>query len=1856
MLDLQNYFAKEILHEGLKTLVYRGARKRDGVPVVLKTLRQEYPEPAALARLRHEFELTRHLEISGVVKFFELLEHHNSAVLVEEDIGGQSLQALLQTQKPDLETFLALAVQFAETLGHLHQRGIIHKDLNPSNLVVNPATRQTKLIDFGIATQLPKEHLSLRSNFEGTLAYMSPEQTGRMNRALDYRTDFYSLGVTFYETLTGQLPFPTHDPVELAHSHIAKTPVAPAVVDSRIPPALSEIVMKLLAKTAEARYQSGFGLQADLEKCRQQWQSLGRIESFALGQADFSERFQIPEKLYGREHEIKTLLEVFDRVLEGRREMMLVTGDPGIGKSALVHEAQKALVREKGHFVAGKFDQYQRHIPYASLILAFQDLVRQILTESQASLQYWRERIQNAVGVNGKVIAEVIPEIELIIGKQPPMPELSPAEAQNRFNLVFQNFVSALPAQEHPLVIFTDDLQWADLPSLKLLHYLITGTASPYFLGIGAYRDNEVGAGHPLMLAINEIEKTGVAFNRIALKPLQLGHITQLLSDTLQNVAQASRPADKKSAQHEENVAQASSSADKRSALRSVAALRPLAELILAKTAGNPFFVNQFLASLHEEKLLLPDRSSRAWQWDMEKIRERNITDNVVELMTAKLKKLQPQTQQELVLAACIGNEFEAQTLAIISEKSAEAATQDLSEALAQGLVLALNKNPQAVDGGHLAARKNEALTFRFSHDRIQQAAYSLLSEAERNQIHWRIGQLLLKNTPAAKREQKIFDLAAQLNLGRSMLGSEAERIELAQLNLQAGRKAKLSTAYEPARNFLQAGLDLLQADDWSKHYDLALDLRVEAAEAAYLCGDFAAMEKLATVVEQRAKSLLDRVRVHLIKLQAAIAQNKLKEVISAALPVMRKLGLHYPDKPSKLQVAIELLKTKWALAGKNIERLGELPAMTDAHMQAALGMSIRVGMAAYFEDPNLLAITALKPVRMFLRRGNAPLSPLLYTSYGIVLCGVLNDIEAGYRFGKLGLRLAEKFPAAEFKCRHLFVHDCLIRHWKEPVRDTLDSFLEAHKYGLELGDLEYAGLAILQHLLSSFLAGVELTKLEAEREKYDHAIKSLRNETYIHVKNICQQQVLNFMGKSADPLRLVGEIYDEEVSLAEHLKDNDRYALYDYYYGRLFLDYLFENHARALEDAQLAVKYLDAVGTLALTFVNFYESLAALAHEAASPAEQKRLRRKVKANQKKMSKWAKHAPANHLHKYELVEAELARAQSRHSSAGFQPASAQSADKRSALHLKAMRLYDQAIAHAKESQNLREEALGNELAAKFYLGRGQEKIAKTYLREARYLYHKWGAFAKAQQLDRKYGELLQEMIATAKSLETTTIMSTSTSTGASSGTLDVLSVLKATQAISGEIDLPKLLMKMIAIVIENAGAQRGCFLIESEGRWLIEAEGFADGSAPAVLQSRPIEETGKQLLSAGIVHYVSRARETVVLGDAAQEGRFTGEVYVQQRGSRSLLCKPVIKQNDLIGILYLENDLSTNVFVPGRLEALEILSAQIAVSLENARLYKRLEQYNRTLEEKVQQRTVELQDKNAELTQTLQRLRDMQNQLVTQEKLASLGQLTAGIAHEIKNPLNFVNNFAVLSVDLAKELREEIDKRRAKSDGRGEKGDGRDDNFENIEEILETLIQNAEKINHHGKRADSIVRSMMQHSRGKTGERELTDINALVDQALSLTYHGLRANDASFNITIEKEYDDTVGRLAVIPQDLSRVFLNIINNACYAAYQKQKANGKEQTANNNFSPTLSVSTKNLGDQIEIRIRDNGNGIPAEIREKIFTPFFTTKPTGQGTGLGLSISYDIIVQQHRGEIKVETEEGKFTEFVVRLPRA
>ena len=891
VVTISGYELNELLYESSNSLVYRAQRKSDKQAVVVKMLSEEYPAPEKIAWFKREYEVTRDLNLAGVPSVYSYESEQNRWLIVLEDFGGDSLRRLGLAGRLELADFLTLAIKVTDILGQIHAKHIMHKDINPANIVLNPTTGQVKLVDFGISTVLDRETPTFKNPnvLEGTLPYISPEQTGRMNRPLDYRTDFYSLGVTFYELLTGQLPFESDEPLELVHSHIAKQPVVPHDLRPHIPTPISSIVLKLMAKNAQERYQSASGLRADLEECLRQW-STGPIMPFALGQQDRSNRFQIPTKLYGRAKQIKTLLNAFERV-KNSTEMMLVAGYAGIGKSALVQEIYKPITLVRGYYLAGKFDQFQRDIPYAALIQAFGSLIWQLLTESDAEMARWREKLKAALGSVGQVITRVIPEVELIIGPQPDVPELGPTQAQNRFNLVFQNFIKVFAQPEHPLVIFLDDLQWADRASLTLINLLITAADSHYLFLIGAYRDNEVSSAHPLMLTLDEISKSGATVNQITLSELALPDVTQLIAETF-------------------------CCAEGRA--------QPLAELVVEKTGGNPFFLREFLKSLYSQSLLTFDYQRGAWQWDLAQIQAEEITDNVVELMAGQVKQLPHQTQAVLKLAACIGNQFDLQTLALVYQKSPHETAADLSPAMREGLLLPLSDAYKVVE---LEVQDLLlAAEYKFVHDRIQQAVYSLIPAAEKQATHLEVGRQLLDHMPIDKREDRIFDLVNQLNQGRDLIESQAERLQLAELNLQAGRKAKASAAFQPAFNYWQVGIALLGEDHWHGQYDLTLGLYVEAAKAAYLCGDFEQMERLTESVLQKSKNVLDKIKGIEVRIEAYHAQNKPLEVIQTTLQILSLLGLTFPEKPSQLDVMQALSETEAALANKQVEDLFFIP------------------------------------------------------------------------------------------------------------------------------------------------------------------------------------------------------------------------------------------------------------------------------------------------------------------------------------------------------------------------------------------------------------------------------------------------------------------------------------------------------------------------------------------------------------------------------------------------------------------------------------------------------------------------------------------------------------------------------------------------------------------------------------------------------------------------------------------------------------------------------------------------------------------------------------------------------------------
>ncbi|AFZ06433.1 PAS sensor protein [Oscillatoria nigro-viridis PCC 7112] len=1509
MISLPDITIVNQIYESANSLVYRGILKSNQQPLILKLLKEDYPTPAELYRYQQEYEITRRLNLEETIKAYELRKYENTQVMLLEDFGGESLKILLDGRPLALPDFLHLAIQITDALGKVHQKNIIHKDINPSNIVFNSQTGQLKIIDFGLSTTLSQENPSLKSPnlLEGTLAYISPEQTARMNRSLDYRTDFYSLGVTFYELLTNQLPFESVDALELVHCHIAKQPTPPHEINPEIPLNLSEIVMKLMAKTAEDRYQSAWGIKADLKTCLTQFRN-GKFQAFSLGYQDIYPQLQLPQKLYGRESQIESLLSAFDRVasgqekqvgaglannlssprttksqnvcVQGQTELMLISGYSGIGKSALVQELYKIITQKSGYFIAGKFDQLQRDIPYQALVAAFQELVRQLLTETQPQLQQWQEKIRRALGSNGQIIIDVIPEVELIIGKQTPVPELPATEARNRFNLAFQNFIQVFCQKEHPLVLFLDDLQWTDSATLQFIQLIMTDFTTQYLFVIGAYRDNEVSEIHPSILTLTEMKKQGVVINHLSLSPLNLNQVNEFIADALKTECVPTQR---------------------------------LAELVWQKTQGNPFFIKEFLKSLYTEHLLNFDLNAGAWHWDLEQIISRNITDNVVELMADQIQTLSESAQKVLRLAACIGNQFDLPTLSIINENSQKQTADELWNAIQAGLILPVGDDYKFLKTNREA--NDLKITYKFAHDRIQQAAYSLIPPDDKQAVHWKVGQLLLQNTPQQILQQKIFDIVNQLNFSIEAIDVQLEKDKLAQLNLIAGKKAKASAAWKPAWNYLSIGINCLSADSWLRQYDLSLALYVETVEAAILSGHVEEMEKLANLVLQQATSLLDQVKVYEVKIQAYTAQNKPLEAIDTALSVLKLLGIRFPKKPTKLNILLELMKTKLSLVGKRVEDLIDLPVMTNPDKLAAMRILSSVVSAAHFASPELLPLMAFKQVNLSIKYGNTSVSSCAYATYGLILSGeTVGDIETGYQFGKLAILLLDKFNTKELTARTIFIFNYFVKHWKEHLRETLNPLQNAYSIALETGDLEYAAYSVCVYCYHSYVLGKELAKVEAEMAMYSNTLSQLKQETSYYYNQLNRQVLLNLMGQAEDKCLLIGENYDETKMLPLHREANAQNLCRSVYFYKLFLCYLFQDYQQAIENAKSAEKYSDsAVGTIPL--YHFYNSLVYLAIYSDAPkSEQKLILQKVKANQKKIKKWAEFAPMTHLHKFYLVEAERYRVLGENA--------------------RAIDCYDRAIALANENDYINEEALANELAAKFYIAWGKEQVAQAYMTNAYYCYLRWGATAKMTDLKRQYPQLLKRFTTANTSIDSRNSLS-KTSGSTSGESLDLAALMKASQAIASEIELDKLLTTLMKILLESCGAQIGYLILESQGQLRVEASGEANSSQVMVLQSTPIETC----LPLSIINYVERTQEGLIESDVAREGRFTQDAYIKTQQPKSILCAPLLNQGQLIGIVYLENNLADGVFTPDRLEVIQLLSSQAAIALTNARLY-----------------------------------------------------------------------------------------------------------------------------------------------------------------------------------------------------------------------------------------------------------------------------------------------------------------------------
>ncbi|MBF2005099.1 MAG: PAS domain S-box protein [Chlorogloeopsis fritschii C42_A2020_084] len=1480
------------IYESSASLVYRGIREQDDRPLVVKLLKQDYPSPQELTRYRQEYEITRSLNLPGVVKAYSQQDYQRTLAILLEDFGGESIERWMQQRKErfcpmPLSNFFRLAIDITEILGKIHHANIIHKDINPGNIVFNSDTGVVKIIDFGIATRFNRTNPTFKSPhvLEGTLAYISPEQTGRMNRWLDYRTDFYSLGVTFYELLVGQLPFPTTDILELVHCHIAKSPVPPHELNAAIPKAVSDIVMKLMAKNAEDRYQSAWGIKADLERSDRQFAQSGQIDRIQLGLQDISQQFHIPQKLYGREAEIAALLAAFDRVA-GRGneensqpfnvEMMLVSGYAGIGKSALVQELYKPITAKRGYFVWGKFDQFDRNIPYSAIAHALQKLVQQLLGEPEKQLQQWRSHLLAALGSNGQIIIDAIPEVELIIGKQPPVPEVGATEAQNRFNLTFQKFVRVFCDKEHPLVIFLDDLQWIDSATLKLIELLLLDEQTQYLFLIGAYRDNKVTSTHPLMLTLEKLRKQGAVLQEITLAPLTLESLNQLIAETLD---------------------------------RNPDTVRSLAQLVLRKTEGNPFFVGEFLRMLYSENLLTFDAKQLNWQWNIAQIQARNITDNVVELLLLQLKKLPEETRQILRLAACVGSQFDLETLAIVCEKTPQAIFQNLLAAIHAGLIQPLSE----LDEDLLVQE------YKFLHDRVQQAAYALIEQSQKQVVHLQIGRNLLEKTSPGQLSARLFEIVDHFNQGIELVTAPPERTEIAKLDLMAGQKAKTATAYEAALKYFNTGLKLLSTESWLGEYDLTLALYSEAAGAAYLQGRFDEMEHFVEVVLDRAKTVVDKVQVYDSTIQRYLSQGNLKEALKIGLEALKLLEVTLIETPSQLDVERELDKTAVLLAGREIEDLINLPKMTAPEPRSAIYILANIVAAANMVSPALMILIVCKMVNLSLDYGNATWSPLSYASYGVILCEVVQDIELGYKFGKLALGLVERLKTKKGSSKALTIFSANVMHRKVHFRKTIPILVDAYQNGVETGDFEFAGYAASIVCCHSFFVGEELTQLEQKTATYSKALDQIRRKISSNSIAILWQTILNLLGRSENPSRLMGSVYDEEQALSHAIAVKDENGIHYFYLNKVILCYLFGEYYQAAQIAVLKRQYFEEVTA---PIFNFYDSLVLLSLLVeASSSQKEAMLSCVNTNQEKMQKWAEHAPMNYLHKFYLVEAEKARVLGQ--------------------FLEAEEFYELAIAGAAENGFIQEEALAYELAAKHYLARGREKFAQTYMKEAHYCYDRWGAKAKVKDLENRYPQFFPQ---SSRAYPTSVPTTSGTTYNNSPIAFDLAAVLKASQAISREIELEQLLRSLMQILIENAGAQTGYLILENAGEWAIEASGelsYVDGEniyTTQLLQSLPTANR----LPETIINCVIRTHESVILNDATREDIFINDPYIQQHQTKSIFCLPLLNQAKLVGVLYLENQLAVGAFTPERAQVLNLLSTQAAIAIENAKLYSKL--------------------------------------------------------------------------------------------------------------------------------------------------------------------------------------------------------------------------------------------------------------------------------------------------------------------------
>ncbi|MDJ0836163.1 MAG: AAA family ATPase [Acidobacteriota bacterium] len=1815
--ELSGYEIKERIHLGSRTRVFRARRLRDGMQVIIKTPASQVPGNSELRRLRREFSLGCVMKHAHVVRYESLENAGDSMALVMEDYGGESLKRLMPKYGYTLTSFLNLALQIAKGLSAVHEGRIVHKDIKTSNILLNSATGNVKITDFGISTELSEEYRTATgvSGLEGTLAYISPEQTGRMNRPIDYRTDFYSLGVTYYELLTGRLPFQADDPLELVHCHIARSPTPIRDIKPEIPEQMAGIIGRLLEKDAEERYQSANGLIADLTRCLTELNQNGHISRFPLGEHDFSDQFQVPHKLYGRERETRQLTEAFERSLQGEREMLCVTGYAGIGKSALVHEVLKPVTGHQGFFITGKFDQLNRNIPYSAFGPAFRGLVRQLLGESDAVIRSWREKLYKALGPNAGVLSGVIPDLALIMGENIHTEESEAVDPRIRFRLVFRDFVAAFATSEHPLVLFLDDLQWADAASLELLELILSDRSIGYFLLIGSYRDNEVNPGHPLIMALEGLEKKGILLEELHLEPLEIADLEQLVADTLRCPR---------------------------------ATARPLTRMVFEKTHGNPFFSFELLKDLHRRGLLKLDTDRGQWIWNADEVRRVDVSENVVSFLVNRIRQLPKGTQDALKHAACIGDSFDLRALSHILGKALARVAADLWPALHEGILIPLDDayrllepTPDSLD------LKLEGLdvSYRFHHDRVQQAAYALIDSDHRRQVHLKIGRTMLESWDRNSPKQSVIDLVYHLNEGRDLLQDKEERLNLARLNLRAGNKAVASVAYKTALTYFQISESLLPENAWPEHYPLVYELKRSYAECAYLSGRIELAESLCRELLKHGKTELEKVDIYEMQMVQYTTVNKWNEAVNAGLKGLTLLGFNLPENPGTLSLLREVAIIKWWTRSGNIERLADRPLITDSRIRAVLNLLMRLALPTYFgQRTKLYGLSVLKRVTLSLRHGNSPETSHAFMTYGVLLIAFREKYREAAKYGDLALELNERFQYPSLRSKVFFIYGFLIHSWTHH-RNSMQNWLEkAVEAGVQSGDLLYSSLAAVQ--LSIWLPQPDL---ETGLKMGERTLSLLADSPYLYLSEqatVAQQFRLALMGRTYDLLSFDDDQFQETSWVEEVTANQGSTSLETYHQFKARLAFIYDDGETAEKHIHQAEALLSSVmGTPLIGEFHFYRFLISARQFGIMPqAGKRRALKHMKKDLKKVRRWAELCRDNHLHRQYLMEAEAARLKGE--------------------TIEAATLYQKAINEANRNAYRDEEALATLVAYRFYTAVNQDRVASVFLSDAVRLYARYGAVGAAGWLRELEGGLsmvtsFDSFISTwsthTTSKETTLPESTHETSRSTTGTggssqdqvLDLATVVKSSLAISSEMDYEQLLAKIMDIILECAGAQRGILILQERGDMVIRAIAGTDGGRPD-LEARPMDKYNN--LPRKLVRYTFRKGRTLVTHNAAEDATFGNDRYIREAGVKSILCTPIRHKDRMAGVLYLENNLVDHVFTEDRVELLHLLFSQAAISLENARLLAE----SRTTEAEVRKLNDELAVLNAQLeervrdrTAELKRARD---ELVEQAHQAGMADIATSVLHNVGNILNSVITSCQLIQDTVNSskmdglyranalLRMNMDRldRFILEDPKGRDLMTYylrfDEHWTREKNLLnDNVLRLAEKIDS----IREVIREQQTHA-AKGFQSEELYLQEVVEEAVNVLGTSLTRQ----NIRIKQKYGN-LPTLFLPKNKLLHLMINLFKNAkeAMAACLPNKR-------------IIRIEADSDGDTVTLRVSDSGEGIPREHLEQIFTFGFTTKEDGHGFGLHTCANS---MTEMGGAILVESEGvGKGATFIMTFP--